>query len=88
MAPTTQKALVLPHKFGEFMLETAWPVPKLPAGKLLIKVESVGLTPADWKIQRYGIIVDAFPAVIGLNIAGDVVEVGEGVTGFKIGDRV
>ncbi|KAF8972283.1 chaperonin 10-like protein [Flammula alnicola] len=85
--PSTQKALVLEKKFGNFVLSgiaVAEPGP----GEVLIKVIATSLNPVDWKIQKYGILVENFPAVLGGDLAGDVEEVGEGVTDFKKGDRV
>ncbi|KAF8961933.1 chaperonin 10-like protein [Flammula alnicola] len=84
---STQKALLLEKKFGNFVLgEIA--VPKPGPGEILIKVIATSLNPVDWKIQKYGIFVEKFPAVLGEDLAGDVEELGEGVTDFKKGDRV
>ncbi|KAM6490695.1 GroES (chaperonin 10)-like protein [Amanita muscaria] len=87
MAPSKQQALLLEAKFGNFAVHTV-DVPKPGVGEVLVKVHSVALNPVDWKIQKYGALVEYFPAVLGLDIAGDVAEVGEGVTGVSVGDRV
>ncbi|KAF6765854.1 chaperonin 10-like protein [Ephemerocybe angulata] len=88
MTPTEQKALLLEKKFGDLVLNTSWPVPKPKKDEVLVKIQSVALNPCDWKIQKYGILVTTFPAILGSDIAGDVVEVGEGVSNFAVGDRV
>ncbi|KAF5342235.1 hypothetical protein D9611_002095 [Ephemerocybe angulata] len=88
MAPTEQKALLLEKKFGDLVLNTSWPVPKPKKDEVLVKIQSAALNPCDWKIQKYGILVTNFPAILGSDIAGDVVEVGEGVSNFAVGDRV
>ena len=87
MAPPTQKALLLDAKFGKFVVDTI-PVPKPGPGDILVKVKAAALNPVDWKIQKYGMLVETFPAILGLDISGDVEELGEGVTDFKKGDRV
>ena len=87
MAPLTQKALILYAKFDKFSLGTV-PVPKPGSGEILIKVKSAALNPADWKIEKYGVVLENFPAIGGFDLAGDVEEIGEGVTEFQKGDRV
>jgi len=86
MAPLTQKALILHAKFGNYSVGTAQ-VPKPGSGEMLLKVKTAALNPADWKLQKYG-LVEKYPAILGLDIAGDVEEIGEGVTEFQKGDRV
>ena len=87
MVPSTQKALLLDAKFGKLGVDTI-PVPKPGPGDILVKVQAAALNPVDWKIQKYGIMFETFPAVVGSDIAGDVEELGEGVTDFQKGDRV
>jgi NADPH:quinone reductase-like Zn-dependent oxidoreductase len=49
------------------------------------------INPVDWKL-RSGVLKTimplVFPAVLGRDASGEVVEVGPGVTRFKVGDRV
>ena len=84
---TEQKALLLPAKFADFVVGPK-SIPKPGPGELLVKVHSTSLNPVDWKIHKYGFLVENFPAVLGIDLAGDVEEVGEGVTTFVKGDRV
>ena len=86
MAHSTQKALILDSKFGNFVVDNI-PVPNPGPGEILVKVKAVGLNPADWKAHK-GHIPSNFPAILGADISGDVEELGEGVTDFKKGDRV
>ncbi|PPQ98181.1 hypothetical protein CVT26_003227 [Gymnopilus dilepis] len=83
----TQKALVLPEKFGQFTIQEA-PIPSPGPGELVIKVQAAALNPVDWKIRKYDIEVGGYPAVVGYDLAGDVETVGDGVVGFHKGDRV
>jgi len=84
-----QKALLVETPLAPFTLHD---IPKyVPGpGEVLIKVHAVGLNPADWKMQKEGAFNDimTFPAVLGVDIAGEVDEIGEGVTHFQRGDRV
>ncbi|WP_028937441.1 NAD(P)-dependent alcohol dehydrogenase [Pseudonocardia spinosispora] len=73
-----------PH--ADFTLETlTLDGPK--AGEVLVKIASVGLCHTDLA-AREGIVPIAMPAVLGHEGAGTVVEVGEGVTKVKAGDKV
>ena len=83
----TQTALILPEKFGELVLTTL-PVYKPGKDEVLVKVHSTALNPVDWKIQKRGIYSGVFPLVLGSDIAGEVVELGEGVSQFSKGDKV
>ena len=88
MALLTQKALILDAKLGNFSVDIAAQVPKPGSGEILVKVKAAALNPIDWKIHKYGFFVEKFPAILGTDIAGDVEEIGEGVTEFQKGDRV
>ncbi|KAJ2980055.1 hypothetical protein NUW54_g11055 [Trametes sanguinea] len=85
--PTQQNALFLQAKQGEFAVASR-PVPKLGPGEILVRNEASGLNPVDWKIQAYGIFVEKYPAVLGIDAAGIVEAVGQDVTRFKTGDKV
>jgi len=65
------------------------PTPKPAQGQCLVKVAAVDVNPIDVYVR--GGMVPAnltFPFILGCDLAGTVVEVGEGVTRFKPGDRV
>ena len=61
------------------------PKPKIGPGELLVQVRASGICGSD-VLEWYRI--KQAPRVLGHEIAGDIVEVGEGVAGSKIGDRV
>ena len=84
---STQKALVIEKRQGNFQLADI-AIPKPGYGEILVKVQAAALNPADWKIQKYGMLIDEYPVVVGSDIAGDFEDVGPGVTGFLKGDRV
>ncbi|KAJ7082419.1 chaperonin 10-like protein [Mycena belliarum] len=85
--PHQQNALILETKGGPFVLGTR-PVPTAGPGDLLVKIHAAGLNPVDWKIQAWKVFIEEFPAVVGQDIAGEVVAVGDGVDGWRTGDRV
>jgi len=62
------------------------PIPTPGPGEILIRQEAIGLNFID-TYQRTGLYPVKFPAVLGLEGAGIVEAVGEGVTRFVPGDR-
>ena len=87
-APTMQ-ALVLAAPNGA--LTPPWlPRPQADAGQVLVRIHASGVNPLDTKI-RAGAAEHAqqpLPAVLGMDLAGVVEEVGQGVSRFKVGDAV
>jgi NADPH2:quinone reductase len=65
------------------------PTPKPTRTQCLVKVAAVDVNPIDVYV-RSGLIPikSAFPAILGRDLAGTVVECGAGVKRFKVGDRV
>jgi NADPH:quinone reductase-like Zn-dependent oxidoreductase len=67
------------------------PEPNVMPDDVLVEVRAAGVNPIDWKI-RSGmtrmILKQAFPLILGNDLAGVVVSVGDRVTGFAVGDEV
>ncbi len=65
-------------------------MPDCPAGYVRIKVEYCGVCGSDVHFYSFGepAFPDVYPFIPGHEFAGRVVEVGEGVTKLKLGDRV
>jgi putative PIG3 family NAD(P)H quinone oxidoreductase len=88
--PETMRFIDLPSHGGpEVMRLSQAPLPKPAKGEILVKVEAAGVNRPD-VAQRQGIYPppkDASP-ILGLEIAGEVVALGEGVDEFKPGDKV
>jgi NADPH:quinone reductase-like Zn-dependent oxidoreductase len=65
--------------------------PHAGPGQIRIAVRAAGVNPADWRV-REGQILSAhpvtLPAGVGLDAAGIVDEIGAGVEGVEVGDRV
>ena len=89
MAPSTQKALIVPEPQAPWKLVTDWPVPTPGPGHILVKVVTAAINPADWKIQSHGApFITQYPFIGGLDGAGVVEELGREVQGFQKGDKV
>jgi NADPH:quinone reductase-like Zn-dependent oxidoreductase len=63
------------------------PEPHASAGQIRVAVKAVGVNPVDWKF-RQGMMGGELPRRTGLEVAGVVDEVGEGVVDVKLGDQV
>ncbi|CAL1717316.1 unnamed protein product [Somion occarium] len=85
--PMQQKALLLLEKKGRFSVETI-DVPTPGPGEILVRLEAVSLNSVEWKIQTTDFVIDDFPAVLGQDAAGVVIQLGENVDMFSIGDKV
>src|SRR5271154_8038 len=70
---------------GQVVLESV-PIPEIGEGEVLFRVAACGICGTDIKKIHHGFI--APPQILGHELAGTVVKVGQGVTKFKPGDRV
>ena len=84
------KAAVI-REFGDFdvfkydEIETPKPRP----GHILIKVLAAGVNRFDHYIREGSVVPELpFPHILGADAVGEVAELGEGVTGFEIGETV
>lgn len=63
-------------------------IPSLKEKEVLIKVKAAGICGSDIHTYKGLHPFRKPPVIIGHEIAGEVVEIGEGVTGISVGDRV
>ncbi|HLO03931.1 MAG TPA: zinc-binding dehydrogenase [Symbiobacteriaceae bacterium] len=83
------KALVLDRPGTPDTLRIAdLPRPTPGPGEVLVRVHAAGLNPVDYKMAEAGHVKWAYPFILGLDVAGTVVELGEGVTEWQPGDAV
>ena len=86
------KAVVV-HEYGgpEVLKFEEYPDPVPGSGEVLVRVAATSVNPIDYK-RRAGLTKDfypiQFPGLMGVDIAGTVVNLGAGVEGFAAGDRV
>jgi alcohol dehydrogenase len=84
------RALVLrEHGAGGLRLETDFPDPVAGEGDVVLRVRATSLNYHDVFTRRGmpGIRI-AMPAIMGLDVAGEIAALGSGVTGWRLGDRV
>lgn len=87
--PRSMRAAVLDKVGGELSVREL-PVPTTGPGEVLVRVRASGVNPLDLKI-RAGAAGHARvepPAVLGIDMAGTIMQVGEAVTEFRAGDEV
>jgi len=84
------KAAVIERQGGlEGLVYRDWPDPVAKPGEVVVRVRACGLNHLDIFVRRGmpGFPVP-LPFISGGDIAGEIDEIGAGVTGFDIGDRV
>lgn len=89
MSDSEMTAAVVSAANGPFELVRA-SRPVAAAGEVLVRIHSSGVNPLDTKI-RAGAAAHArhaLPAILGIDLAGTIVAVSDGVKGFGIGDDV
>lgn len=84
------KAIAI-SRFKDTPALTELPKPVLRAGTILVRLAAAGINPFDTKMIDGildGQMPHQFPMILGVDGAGTVEEIGEGVTRFKAGDKV
>ena len=86
---STMQAVVL-TAFAEPLAVQAIARPVAGPGQVLVRVHASGVNPLDIKIAagQAGHAKAVLPAVLGIDMAGVVEALGEGVTAFQVGDAV
>lgn len=86
------RAVVINEYGGkEKLAEAKVSLPELGADQVLVKVAATSINPIDWKL-REGYLKQMFPwpfpIILGWDVAGEIVEVGQKVKDYHVGDRV
>jgi alcohol dehydrogenase len=79
-------AAVVPSINGKWEVKEV-STPQVGTNQVLLKIHASGICYTDVHITKGGLGVK-FPHTIGHEPAGEIVEIGEGVTTRKVGDRV
>jgi NADPH:quinone reductase-like Zn-dependent oxidoreductase len=80
------------HEYGDAGTLKFEEVPRVSISddEVLARVQNAGVNPIDWKIRQgylKQVMQPAFPLIIGQDFAGEVVDCGKAVKGFRPGDR-
>lgn len=73
---------------GKAIRVAAHDLRKLKPGEILVKNRAVAINPFDCLQQATGEFVESWPCILGHDLAGEIVSVGEAVTAFAPGQRV
>jgi propanol-preferring alcohol dehydrogenase len=84
---STMKAMVL-ERVGEPLRLLDLPVPRPGIGQILIKVKACGICRTDLHVLEGDLKNPKLPLILGHEIVGVVAEMGEGVEGLQVGDRI
>ena len=80
------------HRYGppEVLEVAEVPEPVIKDRQLLVKVRAAAVNPVDWKLRsgKPRIPFLRMPRITGLDIAGEIVEIGRSVERFKTGESV
>jgi len=83
------------HTFGDIdtLVYEDTTRPEAQAGEVLVRVRAAGVNQVDWKTRRGPGVTgfkgeQPFPYILGWDLSGEVVALGEGVTQFALGDAV
>jgi NADPH:quinone reductase-like Zn-dependent oxidoreductase len=84
------KAVLFHHHGGPEVLEVAeLPTPEPGPGQVLVRLKAAALNRLDiWARQGWPGIKLHYPHTLGADGAGEVAALGEGTTGWQVGDRV
>ncbi|MFC4209788.1 zinc-binding dehydrogenase [Pedobacter petrophilus] len=65
------------------------PTPKPGFGEVLVKVFATSVNPLDYQVRRGDYKNElSLPVITGHDVSGEIIELGQGVESFKIGDQV
>jgi zinc-binding alcohol dehydrogenase family protein len=78
----------LPITDEQSLVDIQLPKPAASGRDLLVKINAIAVNPVDYKIRQNVASTDNSYKVIGWDAVGEVVEVGDQVSQFKVGDKV
>lgn len=88
------KAIILKEAGGvENLIHTEVAMPKLQSSEVLVKVKAISVNPVDVKTRASNDVLtwiynEQRPVILGWDISGEIVSVGEDVSSFQVRDEV
>jgi len=87
MSESNTGAVIKAEKDSQFEV-TSTPYPTLQPNAVIIKASAAAINPVDWMVRDFAFVPLEYPTVLGTDVSGTVVEVGEEVKGIQVGQRV
>jgi len=87
MSQSNTGAVIKAEKDSQFEV-TLTPYPTLQPNAVIIKASAAAINPVDWMVRDFAFVPLEYPTVLGTDVSGTVVEVGEDVKGIQVGQRV
>jgi 2-desacetyl-2-hydroxyethyl bacteriochlorophyllide A dehydrogenase len=86
------KAAVINSYGGTEVLQIAdIETPEINSNQILVKVIATSINPIDWKIRKGMLKLltgNKFPLVLGFDVSGEVIRIGDSVADFQVGDAI
>lgn len=88
MAPSNRASWLVTKQSPVNVVDWA-PYTSPSVNELIVKTKAIALNPADVAVQKLGILLEDYPAILGCDVAGEVVEIHPSLADvYHVGDRV
>jgi len=88
MPPSNRASWLMAKQVPVNVVDSA-PYTSPSVSEIVIKTKAIALNPADVAVQKLGILFEDYPAILGCDVAGEVVEIHPSLADvYRIGDRV
>lgn len=88
MSSNTNKAAWLPTPRSRPLQIGPSPLGHPGPNQILVKAHALAIQPIDGLLQLHAFLPLHYPAILGVDVAGEVIEIGSAVARLEIGDRV
>ena len=79
-----QQVMTAPHE----IIFRQIPVPEVKPGQILVRIQMIGICGSDIHVYHGKHPFTSYPVTQGHEVSGDIAAIGEGVTGFTVGQKV